>query len=246
LSTGGLTALAMNKLCNSTDTTTIATQSPSRKKEGDQSDDEALNRITWRVARRSRRRRNGLRSIAVSGKRTGSTTICENYKPKEKHMTAKTKTQEANELKLVITRVFDAPREVVWQAWTDIEHFKQWFKSNDGQNIFSVKMDVRVGGRYRIQTRHPDDEYFTSVGVYREVNPPERLVFTWAWEKDGSEPDFGEVEPPEMLVTLELRSCGKQTEMVFTQTNFASAQSRDNHNRGWSAYFDQLAKFVKQ
>ncbi|MGQ0810288.1 MAG: SRPBCC family protein [Nitrospiraceae bacterium] len=191
-------------------------------------------------------RRNGLRSIALSGKRTsGSTTICENYKPKEKNMTANTTTQEANELKLVITRVFDAPREIVWRAWTDTECFKQWFKLNDGVTMLSVKMDVRVGGRYRIQTRHPDDEYFTSVGVYREVNPPERLVFTWAWEKDGSEPDFGEVEPPETLVTLEFRARREQTEMVFTQTNFASVQSRDNHNRGWSAYFDQLAKFVK-
>jgi uncharacterized protein YndB with AHSA1/START domain len=161
-------------------------------------------------------------------------------------MTAQNKTQEESELKLVITRVFDAPREIVWRAWTDTECFKQWFKQNEDLKILSVKMDVCVGGRYRIQTRHPDDEYFTSVGVYREVNPPERLVFTWAWEKDGSEPDFGEVELPETLVTLDFRARGKQTEMVFTQTNFTSAQSRDNHNRGWSAYFDQLAKFVKK
>ncbi len=161
-------------------------------------------------------------------------------------MTAETNTQEANELALVITRVFDAPREIVWQAWTDSECFKQWFKLNDDVELLSVKMDVRVDGRYRIQTKHPGDEYFTSVGRYREVNSPERLVFTWAWEKDGSEPDFGEVEPPETLVTLELRVCGKQTEMVFMQTNFASAQSRDNHNRGWSAYFDQLARFVSK
>ncbi|BCA56907.1 activator of HSP90 ATPase [Nitrospira sp. KM1] len=161
-------------------------------------------------------------------------------------MTTNTKTQEANELKLVITRIFDAPRDIMWRAWTDTERFKQWFKSKDGMNILSVKMDVRVGGRYRIQTRHPESEYFTSVGVYREVHSPERLLFTWAWEKDGSEPDFGEAEPPETLVTVEFHACGKQTEMVFTQTTFASAQSRDNHSRGWSAYFDQLAKFVKQ
>jgi uncharacterized protein YndB with AHSA1/START domain len=112
--------------------------------------------------------------------------------------------------------------------------------------MLSVKMDVHVGRKYRIQTKHPDDEYFTSVGTYREVNPLERLLFTWAWEKDGSGPDFGEIEPPETLVALEFRALGKQTEMVFTQTNFASAQSRDNHNRGWSAYFDQLAMFVKK
>ncbi len=161
-------------------------------------------------------------------------------------MTANTKTQEANKLKLVITRVFDAPREIVWRAWTDTECFKQWFTLNDGVKMLSVKMDVHVGRKYRIQTKHPDDEYFTSVGTYREVNPLERLLFTWAWEKDGSGPDFGEIEPPETLVALEFRALGKQTEMVFTQTNFASAQSRDNHNRGWSAYFDQLAMFVKK
>lgn len=161
-------------------------------------------------------------------------------------MTTNTTTQEANELKLVIARIFDAPRDIVWRAWTDTECFKLWFNLNDGVKMLSVKMDVRVGGRYRIQTKHPDDEYFTSVGMYREVNPPEQLLFTWAWEKDGSEPDFGEVEPPETLVTLEFRAREKQTEMVFTQMNFASAQSRDNHNRGWSAYFEHLAKFVKQ
>src|SRR5262249_1166236 len=136
--------------------------------------------------------------------------------------------------------------EVVWRAWTDPECFKQWFTSNDDVKLLSVKMDVRVGRRYRIQTKHPGDEDFTSVGTYREVHPSERLLFTWAWEKDGSEPDFGEVEPAETLVMLELRAGGKQTEMIFTQSDFASAQSRDNHHRGWTAYFDQLALFVKQ
>src|SRR5437879_2218006 len=70
----------------------------------------------------------------------------------------------------------------------------------------------------------------------------ERLVFTWAWEKDGSEPDFGEVEPSEMLVTLEFRARGKQTELVLTQEKFASVESRDRHEQGWTGCFDKLEK----
>ncbi len=89
-----------------------------------------------------------------------------------------------------------------------------------------------------------DGEFFTTVGIYREVKPPERLVFTWAFEKDGSGDEFGEVEPPEMLVTLEFKACGKQTELILTHEKFASVESRDRHNEGWNRCLNELGKFV--
>ena len=62
---------------------------------------------------------------------------------------------------------------------------------------------------------------------------------------DGSEPDFGEVEPTEMLVTLEFHGLGQQTELVFTQENFASVESRDRHEVGWTGCLDRLEKLFK-
>ena len=149
-------------------------------------------------------------------------------------------------IKLQLTRVFDAPREVVYRAWTDPNQFKQWFGAAacDGASLASIKMDARVGGKYRLQVRKDDGEFFTTVGVYREVKAPERLVFTWAFEKDGSGEEFGEVEPPEMLVTLEFKARGKQTELILTHEKFASVESRDRHNEGWNRCLDSLGKFV--
>jgi uncharacterized protein YndB with AHSA1/START domain len=151
-----------------------------------------------------------------------------------------------NNITLQVTRVFDAPRELVFKAWTDANHFRQWFSraACEGSTVESVRIDARPGGRYRIQSRHADGEYFTTVGVYREVKPPERLVFTWQFEKDGSGGNFGEVEPPEMLVTVEFKARGEQTELVLTHEKFASVESRDRHNQGWGRCLDALGAFV--
>jgi len=152
------------------------------------------------------------------------------------------------DIKLQLTRVFDAPRELVFKAWTDANQFQQWFGAAacGGAALLSVKVDARVGGKYRLQVRRPDGEYFTTAGTYREVNAPERLVFTWAFEKDGSGDEYGEVEPPEMLVTIEFHARGMQTELTLTHEKFASVESRDRHNEGWTRCLESLGKFVKK
>ncbi len=157
-----------------------------------------------------------------------------------------TTTMETENIKLQLNRVFDAPREMVFRAWTEGNQFAQWFGAAacHGSELKSVKLDARVGGKYRIQVRRPDGEYFTTVGVYREVKSPERLVFTWQFEKDGSGDQFGEVEPPEMLVTIELKARGKQTELSLTHERFASVESRDRHEEGWTRCLAELGKFT--
>jgi uncharacterized protein YndB with AHSA1/START domain len=157
-----------------------------------------------------------------------------------------TATMEKENIKLQLTRVFDAPRELIFKAWTEANQFKQWFGAAacDGASLQSVKVDARVGGKYRLQVRRPEGEFFTTVGSYREVKAPERLVFTWQFEKDGSSNDFDEVEPPEMLVTLEFRARGKQTELILTHEKFASVESRDRHEQGWTRCLDELGKFA--
>ena len=147
---------------------------------------------------------------------------------------------------VTVERLVAASPELVFKAWTDANQFQQWFGAAacDGASLQSVKVDARVGGKYRLQVRRPDGEFFTTVGIYREVKVPERLVFTWAFEKDGSGDEFGEVEPPEMLVTLEFHARGKQTELTLTHEKFASVESRDRHEEGWTRCLDSLGKFA--
>jgi uncharacterized protein YndB with AHSA1/START domain len=157
-----------------------------------------------------------------------------------------TATITENNINLQLTRVFDAPRELVFKAWTDANQFKQWFGAAacDGSSLQSARIDARVGGKYRLQVQKNDGKFWTTVGIYREVKPPERLVFTWQFEKDGSGDGFGEVEPPEMLVTVEFKARGKQTELTLTHEKFASIESRDRHNDGWTRCLNELGKFI--
>jgi uncharacterized protein YndB with AHSA1/START domain len=105
-------------------------------------------------------------------------------------------------------------------------------------------MDLRVGGKFRIQTKM-DDEFFTAAGTYLEVKTPERLVYTWDWEKDGGGTEFGELEGKETQVTVELRASSKGTQLVLTHEKFTSAESRDRHEGGWKDWLGRLAKFVE-
>ncbi len=157
-------------------------------------------------------------------------------------------TMTDNNIKLKISRIFAAPRDLVFKAWTDAKQFHQWFGAAacDGASLQSVKMDARTGGKYRLQVQRPDGEFWTTVGTYREVNPPERLVFTWAFEKDGSGEEFGEVEAPEMLVTVDFRAHGNETELILIHEKFASTESRDRHEDGWKRCLNSLGVFVKK
>jgi len=147
--------------------------------------------------------------------------------------------------KLVVSREFDAPRELVWKAWTEPQQIKQWLQLGEGMTIESVKMDLRLGGRFRIQTRMADGEFFTAAGRYLEVKPLERLVYTWDWEKDGGGTEFGELEGNETQVTVEFRASSTGTQLVLTHERFASAESRDRHEGGWTDWMSRLAKFIE-
>jgi uncharacterized protein YndB with AHSA1/START domain len=146
---------------------------------------------------------------------------------------------------LVITREFDAPRELVWKAWTEPEQIKEWLGLGEGMTIESVKLDLRVGGKFRTQIKMADGEFFTATGIYLEVKTPDRLVCTWDWEKDGSGTESGELEGNESQVTVEFRASGKRTQLVLTHEKFTSVESRDRHEEGWQSWIGRLAKFVE-
>jgi uncharacterized protein YndB with AHSA1/START domain len=148
------------------------------------------------------------------------------------------------DLKLVVSREFNAPRERVWKAWTEPEQIKEWLGTGQDMKIESVKMDLRVGGKFRIQTKMEDGEYFTAAGTYLEVKPFERLVYTWDWEKDGAGTESGELEGKETQITVELHASGKGTKLVLTHEKFTSTESRDRHEEGWQIWISKLAKYV--
>ncbi len=147
---------------------------------------------------------------------------------------------------LIVRRLLNAPPELAFKAWTSEEHIQQWMRPEPGMVVPSASMDLRVGGKFRIQMKMPDGEFFTAVGVFKEVKAPERLVYTWDWETDGSGAEFGEVEGNPSLITVEFLKRGGQTEFVLTHSRFATVESRDNHARGWSRIAESFAGFVEK
>jgi uncharacterized protein YndB with AHSA1/START domain len=147
---------------------------------------------------------------------------------------------------LILKRMLNAPQELAFKAWTSAEHIQQWMQPEPGMVVPLAMMDLRVGGKFRIQMKNPEGEFFTAVGVFQEVNEPERLVYTWDWEKDGSGEEFGEVEGKPSLITVEFLKQGNRTEMVLTHSRFTTVESRDSHARGWGRILDSLAKFVEK
>lgn len=160
-------------------------------------------------------------------------------------MMSNSEVQKPDNATLVLRRLLKAPQERAFRAWTTPEHIQQWMRPEPSMVIPLVRMDLRVGGKFRIQMKNPEGEYFTAVGEFREVTPPERLVYTWDWEKDGGGNEFGEVEGKVSLITVEFLKRGEQTEFVMTHTRFATVQSRDGHAEGWTRALASFAQFLE-
>jgi uncharacterized protein YndB with AHSA1/START domain len=154
--------------------------------------------------------------------------------------------QKPDDATLILRRLLKAPQELAFKVWTSAEHIQQWMRPEPGMVVPLASMDVRVGGKFRIQMKAPDGEFFTAAGVFKEVKAPERLVYTWDWEKDGSGAEFGELEGKESLVTVEFFNRGEHTEMVFTHSRFATVESRDSHARGWGKILESFAGLVEK
>lgn len=140
-------------------------------------------------------------------------------------------------LPLTITRTFDAPRELVWQAWTDPAHALHWWGPKH-HPATDIEWDARVGGRWRNCLREVETgKLFWHGGVFREVVEPERLVFTFAWEEPGE-------RGMETLVTVTFTEQQGKTRMVMHQVPFQSISERDGHDEGWNNTFDRLAEYL--
>ena len=138
---------------------------------------------------------------------------------------------------LALQRHYPVAPEKVWRAWTDAEAVKRWWGPGPGEPVSLAELDVRVGGRFRIVFGGPDGKMHECAGVYKEVVPNRKLVFTWCWPNTTPE--------RVSVVTIVFEAVGKGTELVFKHEQLFDEKARDDHKRGWSGSLDKLADFFK-
>jgi uncharacterized protein YndB with AHSA1/START domain len=150
---------------------------------------------------------------------------------------------------LVITRIFDAPRELVWKAWTEPERFMRWWGPKDYTSP-RCDIDLRVGGRYFACMRSPEGRDYYSTGEYREIIALERLVYTDNFaDADGNivAPSYygmaGDYDETLVTVTFEARD-GK-TAMTLTHAGLPAGDMRDMTGQGWNESLDKLAESLR-
>ena len=140
---------------------------------------------------------------------------------------------------LVIERTLDAPPELVFEAWSSAEHAQRWwYPRQNGQDFActSFEMDFRVGGAYRYCIRSPKGIDTWAHGVYRQIEPAKRLVFSFQWE-------WSPQPSPDTLITVTFDDAGKgKTRLTFRQEAFESEAMRDAHEQGWGAVLDRLGE----
>jgi len=142
------------------------------------------------------------------------------------------------ERELVVARVLDAPRRLVFNAWTDPGQAAHWWGPK-GFTTISCDMDVRLGGAWRRSMRSPAGTVHTARGVYREIVAPERLVFTYAWDDAAGNPRH------ETLVTITFaEDRGGKTRLTLHQAVFETVAARDDHRGGWTSCLDRFAEYL--
>ncbi|MEO3871731.1 SRPBCC domain-containing protein [Nonomuraea sp. B12E4] len=139
-----------------------------------------------------------------------------------------------------LIRVFDAPREQVWAAWTEPERFSRWFRLRMlATPVGRITLDAWPGGVWRATLMGEEGFEVTLDGTYREVHAPERLVFT-----TGDPDDPG--EGPASVVTIEFAAVAGRTEMRFHQYGVnTDRQHAELARAGWVEFFDRLAEHVR-
>jgi uncharacterized protein YndB with AHSA1/START domain len=147
-----------------------------------------------------------------------------------------TRVEQPEDLTLELTRVLPAVREVVFEAFSVPDELAKWW-GPEGFTVPGVDFDPRVGEGYRIEMQPPDGDPFHLAGEFREVDPPARLAFTFAWE----DPDPDDVET---LVELSFGALGGSTEVALRQGPFKTEPRRELHRNGWTDSFDKLERLI--
>lgn len=137
---------------------------------------------------------------------------------------------------LRLTRVVKADRDRVFEAWTVPDHLRRW-ACPEGSQVEDAYVDLTEGGRYRIRMRGPEGQVHTAFGVYREIDRPNKLVYTWDWEEKDH-------QVGETLVTVEFNDLGGSTEVVLTHELFPNAEAMKAHSEGWNSCLDRFERLL--
>ena len=138
---------------------------------------------------------------------------------------------------LVVTRVFDAPRALVFRAWSSPEHLTRWWGPH-GFTVHVCEVDFRVGCGWHIRMKSPQGVEDRQRGVFREIVAPERIVFTYAFEDEKGRRGH------ETIVRVTLEEVAGKTRLTVRQAIFESTEVRDDHIRGWGEALDRLTDYV--
>jgi uncharacterized protein YndB with AHSA1/START domain len=145
----------------------------------------------------------------------------------------------ASQLAVAVRRRFRASPARIYRAFTDPDELARWFSPSVDIATEVLDHELRVGGAYRIRFTLPGGESNVVRGEFIELDPPERLAFTWTWE--APDPHAG----IDTLVTVVLRKDGANTELVLSHDRFPTNASRDRHDDGWVTTLDRLESFVE-
>ena len=138
---------------------------------------------------------------------------------------------------LSLSRHYPVAPEKVWRAWTDAQAVKKWWGPGPGEPVSLAELDLRAGGKFRVVFGGPQGTEHECAGVYKEVVPNRKLVFTWSWPRT----------TPERIsvVTIVFKAAGSGTDLLFTHEQLFDEKVRDDHKRGWSSTLDKLAEFLE-
>ena len=159
-----------------------------------------------------------------------------------------------NPQEFVITRTFDAPRDLVWKAFSEAERMKEWWGPK-GVTVVQSQMDLRPGGSYHYAMRTPDGQTMWGKFVYREITPPSRMVFVSSFSDEAggvTRHPMAPTWPLEMLSTFLFEEQGGKTQLTIKWTPLNAteeeratfAAGHASMNQGWSGTLDKLAAYL--
>ena len=134
-----------------------------------------------------------------------------------------------------LRRHYPVAPEKVWRAWTDPQALKAWFGPEEIVSVPLAEVDLRVGGRFRVAMLAADGETHDVSGIYQELVPNRKLVFSWAWR---STPER------ESRVTVRIEPDGNGCELVLLHEQFFDEAARDGHSHGWTGAMVKLEQWL--
>jgi len=157
------------------------------------------------------------------------------------------RTAPAADRGILITRIFDAPRKLVFEAWTKPEHLLRWW-APEGCTTPDCKVDLRPGGRFHYCMRTPEGRDIWGLGVYREIVVPERIVYLDSFADARGNPvapshyGMSDGHPAETLVTVTFTDQGGKTKLTLRHDIPLSVEERGGTEQGWGQMLDRLAE----